>query len=343
VRVDRFDYELPRDLIASEPVTPRDSSRLLVLDRSSARLTHSRFYDLPEFVRPGDCLVLNDTKVVAARLIGRRRLTGGKWQGLFLGERDGCWELLAQTRGAPRPIERIVIEPGGWELQLVTKTDEGTWLARPSSDQPTMTLLESSGQAPLPPYISRRRPRVRDRDDYQTVFARQPGAVAAPTAGLHFTHGLLNRLAALGIETAFVTLHVGLGTFQPVKVADTADHQMRAEWFCLTAQAADRINRVRAGGGRIVAVGTTTARVLESVVADTGKTAPRSGWTRLFITPPYTFRAIDALITNFHLPKSTLLMLVCAFAGMELIRAAYRAAIAERYRFYSFGDAMLIV
>lgn len=338
-----LDYELPAHLIAQEPCAERDQSRLLLLDRAGARLAHQVFLELPELLTPGDLLVLNDTKVVPARLVGRRARTGGKWEGLFLRQLpDGLWELLCQTRGRLVSGETIVVEPGALELQLVSRTPLGHWLARPTLPGQVLDLLRSHGQVPLPHYIRKGRSVPEDGARYQTVFARQPGAVAAPTAGLHFTPRVFDRLKQRGIEWAFVTLHVGLGTFEPIRSTDIAQHRLHAEWGQLPPETADAIARCRERGRRIVAVGTTSVRVLETAAAS-GDLRPWSGETALFIYPPYTFRAVDALLTNFHLPRTSLLLLVSAFAGANLVRRAYETAIEQAYRFYSYGDAMLIV
>lgn len=346
--VDPFlDYQLPPELIAQEPCSQRDRSRLLVADRSSGSLRHQHFRDLPDLLAPGDVLVLNDTRVVPARLLGRRAQTGGRWEGLFLRSTpEGNWELLSQTRGRLLPGEIIEVEPGPLRLRLVEKTPERHWLVRPEvgegeSVEP-FALLQRHGQIPLPPYVRKGRAQAEDETRYQTVFARTPGAVAAPTAGLHFTPELLQVLESRGIQRAFVTLHVGLGTFQPIQAADFREHPMHAEWGELPASTAEMLNACRARGNRIVAVGTTAVRVLETVAAS-GPLRAWSGETKLYIYPPYTFKAVDALITNFHLPRTSLLLLVGAFAGVDLLRRAYESAVAQRYRFYSYGDAMLVL
>ncbi len=340
---DFLDYELPPHLIAQEPSRERDQARLLLLSRRDGRIGHHVFRDLPDLLASGDLLVLNDSRVLPARLLGRRLRTGGKWEGLFLGEQaGGCWELLCQTRGRLFASEVIQIEPGPLTLELVEKTPEGRWLARPGSPGTALELLERHGQVPLPPYIRKGRAAGDDRQRYQTVYARRAGAVAAPTAGLHFTPELLDCLAGRGIGHTFVTLHVGLGTFQPIQVEDFTQHHMHREWGELSAATAAAIQECRARGGRVVAVGTTSVRVLETVAA-AGPMRPWSGETGLYIYPPYQFRAVDALITNFHLPRTSLLLLVGAFAGVDLLRRAYMTAIEQGYRFYSYGDAMLIV
>lgn len=338
-----LDYELPAELIAQEPSAQRDRSRLLVLGRRAGTVAHHVFADLPELLQPGDLLVLNNTRVVPARLLGRRARTGGKWEGLFLRAlADGSWEMLSQTRGRLTDGEVIAVEPGPLQLLVEGRTASGQFRLRPLTPGTVWELLDRHGQVPLPPYIRKGRGGPVDRERYQTVYARSGGAVAAPTAGLHFTGPLLQRLEERGIERTFVTLHVGFGTFQPIQVEDFREHRMHREWGELNAIAAEAVIACRQRGGRVVAVGTTTVRVLETVAA-TGPVRPWSGETELFIYPPYAFQAVDALITNFHLPRSTLLLLVSALAGGDLLCRAYKTAIEERYRFYSYGDAMLIV
>jgi S-adenosylmethionine:tRNA ribosyltransferase-isomerase len=339
-----FDYELPPRLIAQEPCPERDQSRLLVVRRDRATFAHHRFADLPELLAPGDLLVLNDTRVLSARLVGRRARTGGRWEGLFLrAHSDGIWELLCKTRGRLTEGELILVEPGPLQMTLVRKTEEGHWVVRlqDATAEPE-ELLERFGQMPLPPYIRKGQASSADREHYQTVFARRPGAVAAPTAGLHFTPRMFERLAARSIRWTFVTLHVGLGTFQPVQAANVEEHRMHREWGELPDESAAELIACKDRGGRIVAVGTTSVRVLETVAA-CGPLRPWSGETGLYIYPPYAFRAVDALITNFHLPRTSLLFLVSAFAGIELTRQAYKTAIEHEYRFYSYGDAMLVL
>jgi S-adenosylmethionine:tRNA ribosyltransferase-isomerase len=337
-----FDYDLPPHLIANEPAPERDQSRLLVMDRSSGCLDNAHFADLPGLVRPGDLLILNNTRVLPARLYGYRQKTGGKWEGLFLNENTpGVWELVCQTRGWMQTGERIVVEGGELLLEVLANAGPGRWLMKPSLPGAPAELLARFGHVPLPPYIRGGKDEPADRHRYQTVFAERPGAVAAPTAGLHFTPQLFDRLRERGVSWAFVTLHVGLGTFQPIKAADPADHVMHREAGELTAETAHAIQACRGRGGRIVAVGTTSVRVLETTAQNPG--AAWSGETGLFILPPFRFQSLDALITNFHLPKSSLLLLVQAFAGTDLLRRAYKEAIRCEYRFYSYGDAMLIL
>jgi len=338
-----FDYILPPDLIAQEPCEPRDHARLLVARRSDHSLQHHHFYDLPDLLNEGDLLVMNDTRVVAARLLGKRARTGGKWEGLFLRELpDGSWEMLCQTRGSLQVGEAIDIEPGPLKLELLEKRADGRWLVKPLIPGSTFDLLERHGHLPLPPYIRKGAARDDDRVRYQTIYAQHAGAVAAPTAGLHFTPSVFDRLKERGIAWTAVTLHVGLATFQPIQVDDYTQHPMHREWGQLTQSSADAIHSCKERGNRVVAVGTTSVRVLESV-ARLGPIQAWTGDTDLYIHPPYLFKIVDAMITNFHLPRTTLLLLVSAFSGIDLLREAYATAIRERYRFYSYGDAMLIV
>lgn len=345
-----YDYELPEELIAQTPVSPRDHSRLLVYQRGPATTRHCHFYDLPEFLRPGDCLVLNQTRVVPARLYGLREQTGGKWEGLFLRHREsGEWEIIGQTRGKLQPGETLLVgaDPAGrrLRLRLIAREEQGRWRVapEPASDDPTnpWDLLECYGSIPLPPYIQHGHANTADRERYQTVYAESPGAVAAPTAGLHFTPELLARCQELGVGIEYVTLHVGLGTFRPVSVEHLDEHDMHAEWCEITAETATRLRQIRSQGGRIIAVGTTSVRTLETA-AQSGELLPWQGESSLFIRPGHSFRVVDGLITNFHLPKSTLLVLLAAFMGYAPMRATYETAITQRYRFYSYGDAMLI-
>lgn len=342
MQTSEFDFVLPDDLIAQRPAEPRDQSRLMVLRVSSQTWEHRTFHDLPEILRRGDLLVRNNTRVVAARLLGHREATGGKWEGLFLRALpDGTWDILASTRGRPAIGEWIVVE-GGLRLQLVGRASGGRWIARPEKDGDTSTLLERHGHVPLPPYIRKGRDDPDDRLRYQTVYAREPGAVAAPTAGLHFTTELFRRLEERGIDSVEITLHVGLGTFRAIESESIDDHVVYSEWAEITPDAANVLNARRAAGGRIVAVGTTSARTLESS-SRSGRFCSFSEETGLYLKPGHEFRGVDALVTNFHLPRSSLLVLVSALAGVEFIRAAYAEAIRERYRFYSYGDAMLIL
>ena len=316
-------------------------------DRSpSGDLEHRVFADLPDLLDPRDVLVRNDTRVVPARLIGHREATGGRWEGLFLRELpDGSWEVMSRTRGRPTIGERVVVGQG-LRLSLEARGESGCWIVRPVGDTEdvgnTFSLLERHGQTPLPPYIRSGRESDGDRSSYQTIYARRPGSAAAPTAGLHFTPEVLERLADRGITSVDLTLHVGPGTFRPITADRIEDHVMHAEWAELSADAVGVLEQRRGEGGRIVAVGTTSARTLESAAAS-GRLQPFVGETRLFIRPGHAFRGLDALITNFHLPRSSLLVLVAALAGADLMRDAYAEAIRERYRFFSYGDAMLIL
>jgi S-adenosylmethionine:tRNA ribosyltransferase-isomerase len=314
----------------------------MVLRRAAGTWEHRTFRELSGLLAPGDVLVRNNTKVLPARLVGRREATGGAWEGLFLRTLpDGAWEILARTRGRPAPGERVVVGQG-LVLDLMSQDESGRWTVRPDSDETAVELLGLHGIVPLPPYIRKGVEGPGDRSRYQTIFAEVEGSVAAPTAGLHFTDDLFRRLDARGVGRVDVTLHVGLGTFRPIEAERIDDHTLHGEWACLDAPTADRLTRARAAGGRIVAVGTTSARTLETA-ARNGPIERFEGETSLYIRPGYAFRAVDALLTNLHLPRSSLLVLVSALAGYELVRAAYSEAIRERYRFYSYGDAMLIL
>lgn len=345
--LDQYDYTLPRELIAQRPLLRRSDARLLVVRRQEAALDHAHVRDLPELLDRGDCLVLNDTRVIPARLAGRRTRTGGRWSGLFLtADAQGNWKVLAKTRGKLAAGETITLQDrDGREacrLVVLAKLEGGVWAVRPEAAEPTLELLDRVGRVPLPPYIRNGNMVDADRTSYQTVFAEQPGAIAAPTAGLHFTPELLQRLTARGVSCSRITLHVGLGTFRPITAERLDEHPMHAEWACISAETVDRLHQVRQASGRVVAVGTTVVRTLETAAAD-GELQPWQGETDLFIRPPYRFRAVDAVMTNFHLPKSTLLVLVRTFGGEALLRRAYAEAIREEYRFYSYGDAMLIL
>jgi len=346
VLVSKFDFDLPNELIAQHAIEPRDSARLMVINRSQGCWEHRTFAELPQLLEPPDVLVRNNTKVVPARLIGHRALTGGKWEGLFLREQPGgTWELLATTRGRPVPGEHVIVDHG-LHLILEAQGEDGSWIVRPclsdGVDNTTLALLERHGQIPLPPYIRRGRGLPCDRFDYQTVYAQRAGSVAAPTAGLHFTAQVFSLLETQGVACVDLTLHIGVGTFRPIVTERLEDHVMHAEWAELSPQAVAVVESRRQRGGRIVAVGTTCARTLEAAAAGE-KLQPFSGEIRLFIQPGHVFRSLDALITNFHLPRSSLFVLVSAFAGLDLAQAAYAEAIRCGYRFYSYGDAMLIL
>lgn len=340
MRTSDFEYDLPAEFIAQAPAVPRDSSRLLVLDRAGSPLSHRVFRDLPKLLRPNDTLVLNETRVIPARLRARKVPSGGRVEVLLLRRpAPQTWEVLVGGKGL-RPGARVRVESGP---QATVLQDLGGARRLVRFENPISPRLEEIGEMPLPPYIHTP---LRDREEYQTVFAREPGSAAAPTAGLHFTPELLDRIRSCGIQIAWVTLHIGLDTFAPVLEEDPREHPIHTEWCRLSAAAAKAINAARAQDGRIVAVGTTAVRTLETAArsAPSGETVvPFEGPTDLFILPGHKFRAVDALVTNFHLPRSTLLMLVSAFAGRERILEAYEAAKKAGYRFYSFGDAMFIV
>lgn len=345
--IDHYDYDLPKELIAQQPLPQRGDARLLVIDRQRQSLEHCYVRDLPDLLSPCDLLVLNNTRVVPARLVGRRTQTGGRWSGLFLSvDSSGIWQVLSQTRGKLQPGETVTLHDSNdrerLTLHMLAKQAGGTWAAKPESDSSAFDLLDQVGRVPLPPYIRDGEMVEKDRETYQTVFAKQPGAVAAPTAGLHFTDSLFDRIREKHIGRCYVTLHVGIGTFRPVTVDRLDEHDMHSEWGNIDATAAAEVNACRTSGGRVVAVGTTSVRVLETASRN-GTLEPWQGETDLFIRPPYEFRSVDALMTNFHLPKSTLLVLVRTFGGDELLRRAYDEAIREQYRFYSYGDAMLIL
>ena len=346
-----IEYTLPPELVAQEPLLSRVDARLMVVDRQQETIEHRYIRDLPHLLGAGDRLVLNDTKVIPAQLRGLRTQTGGRWQGLFLGAtKAGEWKIVCKTRGRLKPMEKVTLldrdgKPSV-QLWLLEQIGDGEWLARPESELPAHELLDQLGRVPLPPYIRGGQMIDTDVGNYQTVFARSPGAVAAPTAGLHFTTELLKAIEQSGVAFSSVTLHVGRGTFRPIDVEDVSQHPMHSEWAELTEVAAREINESRQAGQRVIAVGTTVTRVLESVAARGTKGSKLEHWqgeTDLFIRPPYEFQAVDAMLTNFHFPRTTLLLLVQALGGSKLIRTAYEEAILEEYRFYSYGDAMLII
>ncbi|HKP38561.1 MAG TPA: tRNA preQ1(34) S-adenosylmethionine ribosyltransferase-isomerase QueA [Pyrinomonadaceae bacterium] len=339
-----FDYDLPEELIAQQPLDKRDASRMLVLNRGRRTFQDSSFASLADYLRPEDLLVLNNTKVFPARLQGKRVASGGSVELLLLREIEPkVWEALARPARRLRPGAKISF---GARLlaEVIDEADHGRRVVRFESDEPLDEVINEIGQTPLPPYIKRDSGEVtEDRERYQTVYASQRGAIAAPTAGLHFTPQILEQLKAGGIQVAEITLHVGYGTFEPVSVNDIANHRVAPEYFSISSEVANQINRSRSAGGRVICVGTTTARALESSAAEDGQILPGDGAAGLTIVPGYRFRAVDVLLTNFHLPRSSLLLLVSAFAGRELVLDAYRHAVRERYRFYSFGDSMLII
>ena len=340
MRVDLFDFDLPAELIALRPAKPRDSARLLVVD--GGHISDREVLDLPKLLQPGDVLVFNDTRVIPAQLEGRR---GEASIGATLHKREGPREWWAFVRNAKRVRDGDFVEfGGGVSASAAKRDDEGAILLHFHGEEPVEVLLERAGRMPLPPYIASRRPADEaDRHDYQTMFAREEGAVAAPTAALHFTPGLIEALEKNGVGRETLTLHVGAGTFLPVKAEDTREHKMHSEWGRIDAETAQRLNAVRASGGRLIAVGTTSLRLLESAADEKGIIQPFEGDTAIFITPGYRFKAIDGLITNFHLPKSTLFMLVSALMGLDVMKAAYAHAVEQGYRFYSYGDASLLL
>ena len=336
-----FYYDLPEELIAQEPIEPRDASRLLHLDRKTGAVKDGTFRDILHILRPGDCLVLNDSRVMPARLYGNRKGTGAAVELLLLRQRElDVWEVLAGPGKKAKPGNILVFGEGLLEAEVLEVIEDGNRLVRFHYDGSFFDILDRIGQMPLPHYIKRQ---LENKERYQTVYARETGSAAAPTAGLHFTPQLLDEVRKMGVDTAFVTLHVGLGTFRPVKEDEITAHKMHSEHYALNAENADIINRTKARGGRVIAVGTTSCRTLESIGMTDGRILPSEGWTDIFIYPGYTFKVLDGLITNFHLPESTLIMLVSAFAGYDHTMAAYRHAVEERYRFFSFGDAMIIV
>lgn len=335
-----FDYELPEELIAQDPLLKRDQSRLLVLDPETGAMEHRHFYDIRDYLRAGDCLVINNTRVIPARLLGAKEETGAKVEVLLLINHGGDnWETLVKPGRKCREGARISFGEGLLVGQVTKVLEDGNRMIHFSYQGIWEEVLDRLGQMPLPPYIHHQ---LADKNRYQTVYAKHDGSAAAPTAGLHFTPKLLEEIRKSGVKIAEVTLHVGLGTFRPVKADRVEDHDMHSEYYVVGQEAADTINRARANGGRIIAVGTTSTRTLESVAEADGTIPVKSGWTKIFIYPGYQFKAIDGLITNFHLPQSTLLMLVSALAGRDHILKAYREAVEEKYRFFSFGDAMFI-
>ena len=336
-----FYYDLPEELIAQDPLEDRSGSRLMVLDKKTGAITHKIFRDITEYLKPGDCLVINNTKVIPARLFGVKEDTEAKIELLLLKRRENdIWETLVKPGKKAKPGTRIVFGDGLLTGEILEVVEDGNRLIQFHYDGIFEEILDQLGQMPLPPYITHQ---LQDKNRYQTVYAKYDGSAAAPTAGLHFTPDLLKHIKEMGVNIAEVTLHVGLGTFRPVKVDQIQDHHMHSEYYCIIKEAAELINETKAKGGRIIAVGTTSTRTLESAAAGDGTLKECSGWTEIFIYPGYEFKVIDGLITNFHLPESTLVMLVSALAGREHVLHAYEEAVKERYRFFSFGDAMLIL
>lgn len=340
VKTSDFNYDLPQELIAQTPLERRDGSRLMTLNRQTGEISHRHFFDLTEYLRPGDTLVLNDSRVLPARLYGKRNPTGGAVELLLLKEQtDGSWECLARPGRKLKPGEQVLFGEGELTATILEDLGEGKKRVAFHYEGIFLEVLERLGKMPLPPYIKEE---LQNGERYQTVYSKVVGSAAAPTAGLHFTPELLEKIQAMGVNIAYVTLHVGLGTFRPVAVEDVQSHHMHSEFCMISAETAEILNNTKKNGGRIVCVGTTSCRTLESFASEDGTFQESSGWTEIFIYPGYRFKAMDALVTNFHLPESTLLMLVSAFAGKDHVMAAYEEAVKEKYRFFSFGDAMFI-
>ena len=336
-----FYYDLPPELIAQTPLERRDGSRLMVLNKETGEIQHRHFYDLPQYLRPGDCLVLNDSRVLPARLLGRRDPSGGAVEVLLLMDRgENCWECLVRPGRKLHPGQKVVFGDGSLlTAQIKEELPGGNRIVEFFYEGIFLEILEQLGKMPLPPYI---KAELQDGERYQTVYSKEVGSAAAPTAGLHFTKELLAQIEAMGVKVCYVTLHVGLGTFRPVKEDDPTEHEMHSEYCMISAQTAQIINETKKNGGRVVCVGTTSCRTLESWAAEDGTMRERAGWTDIYIYPGYRFKVMDCLVTNFHLPESTLIMLVSALAGREQVLNAYAQAVKERYRFFSFGDAMFI-
>lgn len=340
MKLSDFNYDLPKELIAQDPLSNRESSRLMLLNKETGEIEHKIFSDIIDYLNPGDCLVINDTKVIPARLIGTKIGTDAHIEVLLLKRRENdIWEVLVKPGKKARPGCKISFGDGLLTGEIIDVVEEGNRLIKFTYDGIFEEILDRLGEMPLPPYITHK---LQDKNRYQTVYAKHEGSAAAPTAGLHFTESLLKRIEDKGIQIVRVTLHVGLGTFRPVKVENIQEHHMHSEYYVVTQEAADKINNAKADGGRVICVGTTSCRTIESASDDDGRVKACSGWTEIFIYPGYKFKVLDALITNFHLPESTLLMLVSALAGREHILAAYKTAVEEKYRFFSFGDAMFI-
>ncbi len=336
-----FYYDLPEELIAQDPLEDRSSSRLMHLDKVTGAISHNHFRDILQFLKPGDCLVINDTKVIPARLYGHKEDTGALIEILLLKRRENdIWECLVKPGRKARPGAKLTFGDGILKGEIIDIVDEGNRLIQFKYEGIFEEILDQLGEMPLPPYITHK---LKDKNRYQTVYAKNEGSAAAPTAGLHFTKELMEQVEAMGVKIAHVTLHVGLGTFRPVKVEDVTEHHMHSEFYVVEEDQAALINETRKNGGRVISVGTTSCRTLESAADENGILHAKSGWTDIFIYPGYRFKMIDGLITNFHLPESTLLMLVSALAGKEHIMAAYEEAVREKYRFFSFGDAMIII
>jgi len=340
LKVKDFNFDLPKELIAQHPLQKRDESKLMVVNKNSSEIEHKKFKDIIDYLNPGDCLVLNDTRVLPARLLGVKEGSGGKMEFLLLRRIDvDHWETLVKPGKKAKIGTRFVFGNGELKAQVISVSEGGSRIVEFEFEGIFEEVLDKLGEMPLPPYITEK---LEDSERYQTVFSREVGSAAAPTAGLHFTEDLLKQIKAKGVKLAFVTLHIGLGTFRPVKTEIVEEHEMHSEYYVLNSETADVINETKEKGGRIIAVGTTSNRTLESIGDDNGRVHEKCGWTDIFIYPGYKFKIVDALITNFHLPESTLIMLVSAFAGQNLVMGAYEMAVKEKYRFFSFGDAMFL-
>lgn len=340
IKTSDFYYDLPPELIAQTPIEQRDASRLLTLNKETGETQHHHFYDLPNFLRPGDCLVLNNSRVLPARLIGKREPGGGACEVMLLIDRgEKTWECLVRPGKKLRTGTKLSFGEGQLTAEITEVLDNGNRLVRFHYEGIFLEVLEQLGKMPLPPYIKEE---LQDSERYQTVYSKEVGSAAAPTAGLHFTKELLEKIQEMGVRVCYVTLHVGLGTFRPVKAEDINDHEMHSEYCTISAETAEIINRTKQEGGRVICVGTTSCRTIESWAGEDGSMKESAGWTNIFIYPGYRFKVLDCLVTNFHLPESTLIMLISALAGREHVLAAYEEAVQERYRFFSFGDAMFI-
>lgn len=340
MKVKDFNFQLPQELIAQDPLEDRSASRLLILNKETGKIQHESFKNIVQYLSPNDCLVLNNTKVIPARLIGAKEKTGGKVELLLLERKEkDIWEVMVKPGKKARPGDKIIFGDGLLKATIQSVVEGGNRHVRFEYQGVFEQVLDQLGEMPLPPYITHQ---LEDKERYQTVYAKYEGSAAAPTAGLHFTQELLEQIQEKGVQIAYVTLHVGLGTFRPVKADDIEQHQMHAEYYWIDPQEAKKINEVKAKGGRVIAVGTTSSRTLESCADTNGMVKSQKGWTDIFIYPGYSFKVVDALITNFHLPESTLIMLVSALAGRENVMRAYQEAVDQKYRFFSFGDAMFI-
>ncbi|OAA91864.1 tRNA preQ1(34) S-adenosylmethionine ribosyltransferase-isomerase QueA [Clostridium ljungdahlii] len=340
MKVTDFDFYLPEELIAQHPLMQRDEARLMVLDKETGDIEHKVFKDILDYLNPGDCLVLNDTRVLPARLIGAKEGSGGKMEILLLKRNeDDTWETLVKPGKRAKVGSRFDFGDGELKAEIVSVKEDGNRIVKFEYEGIFEEVLDRLGQMPLPPYIKEK---LEDKEMYQTVYSKEEGSAAAPTAGLHFTKELLKKIEDKGVKLAFLTLHVGLGTFRPVKVENIEEHNMHSEYYCMTKETADMINETREKGGSIISVGTTSCRTLETIGDENGRVREQSGWTDIFIYPGYKYKVVDKLITNFHLPQSTLIMLVSALCGREKILNAYNCAVKEKYRFFSFGDAMFL-